>query len=204
MREVRELDRDAVNLMLRKTMEAYPQFYALWSAWEPNAFDGKDELYRMTEATDETGRYISYWLRSGDQLTIHALENYDVPGEGDYYLLARDSGQDTVLEPYEYIVNGQKVLLTSLVSPIRVNSQVVGAVGVDLTLNQLQEMMGEVELYDSGYAFIVSEKATIVTNPETDIIGQNLTNWLEGEQLRAVQSVLAGEDGKQIEIEYDS
>lgn len=175
MREVTELDRDAITLMLRKTLEDHPQFYAIWSAWEPNAFDGKDEQFRMTEGTDETGRFISYWLRDGNQLTLHALENYDVPGDGDYYLLARNSGQDIVLEPYEYIVNGQKVLLTSLVSPIKVNGQVVGAVGVDITLDHLQNIMSEVKLYDTGFAFIVSEQGTVVTNPHEENIGQNLT-----------------------------
>lgn len=89
MREIRELDRHAVNLMLRRAMEENPQFYAVWSAWEPNAFDGKDAMFRRTQGTDETGRFISYWLRDGNQYTLQALENYDVPGEGDYYLLAQ-------------------------------------------------------------------------------------------------------------------
>lgn len=44
--------------------------------------------------------------RADGQLGLDALVDYETLGAGDYYLLARDSGKETVLEPYSYSVDG--------------------------------------------------------------------------------------------------
>ncbi|WP_432511291.1 cache domain-containing protein [Kineococcus sp. SYSU DK001] len=80
-------------------LAAHPGYLAVWSAWEPDAFDGQDAQHAGTATSDGTGRYISYWHRDGSDLAVAALTDYETPGPGDYYLAARDSGREKVLDP---------------------------------------------------------------------------------------------------------
>ncbi|MEN6484815.1 MAG: hypothetical protein ABFD98_08015 [Syntrophobacteraceae bacterium] len=53
---------------------------------------------------------------------------------GYYYLLARKTGRETVINPFKYKLDGKDVLMTSLVVPIRHNARVVEVAGVDMAL----------------------------------------------------------------------
>lgn len=197
MREEGTLDRAAVHTMLRKVLEDHSAFIGTWTAWEPNAFDGDDSSYVSTEGTDQTGRVVPYWSRSGSGMTLTPLVGYETPGEGDYYLLARNSGKETVLNPYPYVVDGKQVLLTSLVAPIRVNGEVVGAAGVDITMEQLQTLMNGFTLYDSGYAYIVSTDTTLVTNPDSALVGKKAMQWLNQTQTATIEQVIERSESAQ-------
>lgn len=82
-------DRKIANALLREVLANNPAFLAVWSGWEPNAFDGKDSAHINTAAHDATGRYVPYWNRGAGNLAVEALVDYDQPGAGDYYLLAK-------------------------------------------------------------------------------------------------------------------
>ena len=110
--------RAAVNALLQKMLTDNPDFFGTWVGFEPNAFDGRDADYAGRAAHDATGRFIPYWYRDGAQVDTEELKDYLVPGDGDYYLLARDSGKQTLLEPFTYEVGGREVLMTTFAVPI--------------------------------------------------------------------------------------
>ena len=131
-------DRDLINKILKDQLQARPNTLALWTAWEPNALDGRDaEFVNRKPDHDATGRYIPYWVRSGDKIIVEPLVDYDKPGAGDYYLLTKKNNALTFLEPYLYPVDGKTVLLTSIVQPIpnKTGSQFLGVAGIDVTLS---------------------------------------------------------------------
>lgn len=194
-----EVSRELANAMLQKVLASNPTFVGVWTAWEPEAFDGKDGEFRNTAGSDASGRFIPYWYRSGSSIVSEALAGYDQPGEGDYYLLARNSGEETILNPYPYQIDGREVLLTSLVVPIQMDGKVVGVAGVDVTMEQLQSRMSEFKLYDSGYAYIVSADTTIVTNPDKALIGSKAEKLFTDEQVQALAKVLRDSESARIE-----
>src|SRR3546814_10436013 len=108
-------------------------------------------LYVNTKGSDTTGRYVPYWFRADGKIDLDALIAYETPGEGDYYLLARDSGNETIIDPYPYDIGGKSVLITSVVVPIRIDGAVVAVAGVDIALSALQEMIQQIRPYDTGY-----------------------------------------------------
>ena len=172
------LSRAAADRMLRAVLMENPGFTGIWTCWEPDALDGKDAQFAGREGHDKTGRYIPYYYWNGGQVQRMPLESYEQPGAGDYYLLSRNSGREEVLDPFEYPIEGKKVLMTSLTAPIKLNGRVAGVAGVDLALNKLQEMLGAIKPYGSGYVSLVSQKGKIVTHLDPGRLGKPLDEAL--------------------------
>ncbi|MCW2725388.1 MAG: mcp3, partial [Frankiales bacterium] len=158
----RSPNRAAADLAQKQLLATHPNFLGVWSGWEPNAFDYQDAAYAGKLGTDATGRYIAYWHRNGDAITVDPLTDYEKPGAGDYYLIPRNSGQEKVLEPYIYQVSGKDVLMTSLAVPITVSGKVVGVAGVDMALSALQAKVDAIRPYGVGRATLVSTAGAVV------------------------------------------
>ncbi|MBI2254418.1 MAG: methyl-accepting chemotaxis protein [Proteobacteria bacterium] len=145
--------RAAMLASLQKLLDDNPNLLATWVAFEPNAFDGKDAEFAKTEGHDDTGRFVPYLAR-GAALT--ALTDYTKPGAGDYYLLAHDSGQEQLLEPYSYVVGDKEVLMTSAAVPIVVDGKVIGVAGIDLLLEGLNGLLAEMKPFETGSVSLIS------------------------------------------------
>jgi methyl-accepting chemotaxis protein len=124
----------ALTVILRQN----PNILGLWTLWEPNAFDGLDQKFANTPLHDATGRVVMYILYGADgKITGEANRDYEVPGTGDYYLIARRELKEVIMDPYIY----NDVLMTSLVVPIIVQGKFMGVVGADVKLDFLQQML---------------------------------------------------------------
>ncbi|MCU1486047.1 MAG: mcp [Actinomycetia bacterium] len=158
-------DRDAADAAMQRLLADHPNYLGVWTAWEPNAYDGRDAELAGSKSTDESGRYIPYWYRSGGTISYAPLVDYETPGAGDYYLLARDSGVEKVLDPYQYEIDGKQVLMTSAAVPVVVGGRTVAVAGVDITLDTLQAAVGSIKPYGSGYASLLSTTGAVVAHP---------------------------------------
>lgn len=169
-----QANRNVFDLSLKRILENNPSFYGVWIGFEPNAFDGRDSEYIGKEGHDSTGRYIPYWYRDGDKISRYYLEHYETAGDGDYYQLSLKSGKEMVLEPFEYEVNGEKVMMMSLTAPVIVDGKVVGVAGIDITSDSLQELTANLSIYDTGFGRLISNKGTVVAHPNKDRIGKKV------------------------------
>lgn len=183
----KKADRNLANDFLKKVLEENDKFVASWTAWEPNAFDGKDSEYVNKLGHDATGRFLPYWSKSDAAIRVDPLVDYDVPGAGDYYLLAKNSGEEVILEPYLYPIGGKEVLITSIVAPIKVDNKVIGVAGVDITLETLQEMDKAIKIYDTGYGAILSNNGVFVAHPDDSLISKNI----DTSKYKAVKEITA-------------
>lgn len=48
-----------------------------------------------------------------------------------------------MVEPYFYDINGQQVLMTSIVFPLAVNGKIIATLSIDINLNSLQALSQE-------------------------------------------------------------
>lgn len=181
MKETDITNRAAVNEILRRNLEANPSWKGLWTLWEPDAFDGQDADYINKLGSDYSGRLMSYWARTDSGLEHTPIEDYEQEGEGDFYLLAKNSGKEIIMDPYVFKVGNEDVMMTSLVVPIIDNGKTVGVVGVDISLAHLQSVMDQFKLFDTGYAHIYSNTGVIVTSPEDGLMGQTMGKAYPGE-----------------------
>ncbi|MDR1618573.1 MAG: methyl-accepting chemotaxis protein [Treponema sp.] len=160
------------NILLKQQAEANSAISAVWTCWEPNALDGLDAQYAGTEGTDGTGRFISYWSRTKDGVKLNKTENYDVSGSGDFYLLPRQTGNETIVEPYSYTIDGTDTLITSLAVPIKKNSQVVGVTGVDIALSRIQAGVQTIKPFEGVVAAVFTNNGLVAGHFDPSRVGK--------------------------------
>lgn len=201
MKATRETNRATVDAILKDVLEDNEYYLAAWTIWEPNAFDGKDQSFKNTAGTDQSGRLIPYWKRTDNGIELSALQSYEEEGIGNYYQLTKKSGKETILDPYKETIGDKEVMMTSLVVPIKENEKVIGAVGIDIDLEKLQSMMNQFKLFKTGYAHLYSNAGTIVTLPDKSQIGKNLKEVYPSE--RASDILTAIHEGKTLNYNSD-
>ncbi|MBB3274591.1 MULTISPECIES: methyl-accepting chemotaxis protein [unclassified Pseudoxanthomonas] len=168
------LDRGTASAIIRQQLVTHPEWVGVGTIWEPDAFDGKDAENVTTEGHDATGRFMSYWAWSDGQPMQEALRDYEVSGNGDWYLLPRKLKQPVVLEPYEYEIGGRKILMTTLATPIVENDRFVGAMTVDFALESLQKSIARLRPMGEGHVRLLSPAGTVVADPDPAKVGRKL------------------------------
>ncbi|MGE7219061.1 methyl-accepting chemotaxis protein [Priestia koreensis] len=164
LRQGNQLSREQVISLLEAKLKSTPQLLGLYTIWEPNAFDGKDKQYVNKEGYDATGRLLPYVVRSGDKITVTPLHNYDKEGEGDWYLVPKDTKKPLLLDPYDY----DGVTMTSLVVPILDDQgQFLGILGADFALNSLQDFIEGIKPL-GGHSNLISSNGHYVENSENE------------------------------------
>ncbi len=178
------LTRETVDSVLRTTLERNPDFVGVYTAWEPNAFDGKDARFVNSPGSDTSGRFVPYWSRNNKgNVIVEPLMGYEDmtrnetgARKGDYYLLPREKKRECIIEPYVYPVQGKPTLMTSLVVPVMVGDKHYGLAGVDLPLDFLVSLVDKEDIFrKTGKVFIVSHNGLVAAasgNP--GIIGKPL------------------------------
>ena len=159
-------NRDKMNYILKKDLEKYPSFLAIWTCWEANAFDNHDISYQNAVGHDETGRYIPYWNRLNGNIGVVALKNYSEDGASDYYQIPLKSGKEFVSDPIVYKINGQEFFKTIFSVPISFKGKTIGVVGIDIPfLKFFYPIIKKVRLLNIGYGFLVGNNGVIVAHP---------------------------------------
>ena len=195
-----DLTRATVDSMLRATLERNMNFLGVYTAWEPDAFDGKDARFVNSPGSDSSGRFVPYWSRNNEgNVIVEALMGYEDATrnetgarKGDYYLLPRERKKECTIEPYIYPVQGKPTLMTSLVVPIMVGDTHYGLAGVDLSLDFLESLVDNQDIFHkTGKIFIISNKGIVAAaSGNTGIVGKPLQAAFgdaSGEYMEAVQ-----------------
>lgn len=165
-------DRRVMDATLKRVLEQNPAYIGTYTAWEPNALDGRDRDFANTTGHDASGRYVPYWIRSGGQIKVEALVGYDKPDAGDYYLIPVRQGKQALIDPYSYKVDGKEVLMISVVTPIFFNGRAVAMTGVDFPLTDLSQRLDRIKPYETGFVSLISSAGTYATNPDSGRIGK--------------------------------
>lgn len=181
-------DRELANGVLRKILEENEQFLGTWTIWEPNAFDGKDAAFANTALHDETGRFIPFWSRSGEDIVVNPVTDYEDPEVADFYFDPMTSGQEVVMEPFVYPVGDEEIMITALVAPIIVDGKRLGVVGIDFSLEFMQELNDQIKLYDNGFGSIITHDGTFIAHPSTELIGNSMYDVEELSEVETIES----------------
>ena len=190
-----ETRRDILNAMIKQVTSDNQKFLGAWACFEPNTLDGVDAQFANTPGSDQTGRFISYWTRGESGVAFSTLADYDVAGAGDYYQLALKSGKETVLEPFEYEINGKPVQMTTFAVPIHnAAGAVVGVAGVDLTLDALNQLEIDKGDYASASFALLSNGGKFVIHPDAAKVGKILSDVEtdQGKMQQMLDSIKAG------------
>jgi len=167
--------RNFFNSELETLVSRNQGILAAWCNWEPNTLEGDDWEFINVPGTERNGRFVPYWFRTQAGIKVETLVDYNKPGEGDYYLLAKNSGRTTLLDPYFYKVNGKNTLITSIAAPIRSKKgTVIGVIGVDISVEEIQKISQARKPLGDAITAVFSNNGTVTGHFDPSRIGKKL------------------------------
>ena len=147
--------REDLTRQVKAALQANPDLLGLSLVFEANALDGKDPLFDHQKelGSNDKGRFALYWSQpTPGKLTSMALPESDMAdtttgpsgqANNTWFTCPRKTLKPCIIEPYFYEIDGQNVLLTSIVFPLMVNGKVIASLSVDINLNSLQALSQE-------------------------------------------------------------
>ena len=153
--------RDSLLKWIENVLHANSEIYGATVAYEPFVFD------------PESRYYAPYVCREDDRLRVSDAEaafNYFF---WDWYLMPKELSRPIWSEPY-FDTGGGNIVMTSFSVPFyrKVHDDKVfsGVVTADLSLKWLKEIISRIKIYQSGYAFLISQSGVFVSHPNKDLV----------------------------------
>ncbi|KAB0486663.1 methyl-accepting chemotaxis sensory transducer with Cache sensor [Pseudomonas reinekei] len=159
--------RHDLNATLRDALAQHSDILGLFTSFLPNKLDGVDGAFRgRTDlGSNDQGRFAIYWLQpsagtlnnvSGDEQLLAD----ETPGPSgapfnSFYTCPIKSKIACLISPYFDSSSGTKRLVTSISFPIMENGEVIGVIGIDIGLDNLQRNA------ESGAKAIYAGQSTI-------------------------------------------
>ena len=193
MAEYEGSDREEVMMILRRVLDEKPNLIGTYVGYEPNAFDGRDADYVNTPGHDSTGRFVPYCNTINGPMVIEPLVDYE---SSDYYQLPKNTKKDVLTEPYFY----EGIFMVSYDSPIIRDGEFVGIAGVDVPLEYVDDVVSDIQAFDTGYAFMVSNTGIFLSHPTNkEWIGKKSLGDFESEDVIAAAEDIKNGIGGHIE-----
>ena len=148
--------------VLRQVVENNAEIYGATIAFEPYMFD-PDALY-----------FAPYFHKHNGEIkfTYIGSESYDY-FSWDWYKLPKEQNKPMWSEPYHDEGAGNIIMSTYSVPfyrTVKGERKLAGIVTADISLAWLQEMVSSIKIAETGYAFLISKKGTLVTHPMQELI----------------------------------
>ena len=163
--------RNVFNIVIESLARSNTEIIGAWCVFEPDILEGNDRQSIGTRGASPNGRFAPYYHWNNGRLEVIALDDFD---SSDYYLLAKNSGIPTILNPFEYEVSGKTILMTSVTVPIKSGSRVIGVCGFDLPLDQIQKLSQEHLPFPDSLPMIFSNNHTVVGSYIPTLIGKTI------------------------------
>ncbi|MBN6776299.1 methyl-accepting chemotaxis protein [Pseudomonas granadensis] len=174
--------REDMTRQVKSALQANPDLLGLSLVFEANALDGKDELFAGQDelGSNDKGRFALYWSQPAPgKVHSMALPESDMSdtrtgpsgqAANAWFTCPRSTLKPCVIEPYFYVIDGQKVLMTSIVFPLLLNGKVIASLSVDINLNSLQAISqtASKKLYDGQTAVSIVSPAGLLAGYSAD------------------------------------
>ncbi|TVQ13207.1 MAG: methyl-accepting chemotaxis protein [Bacteroidetes bacterium] len=188
------ISRDDIRDIMTGVLNSNSQYLALWTLWEENTFDGKDDVYQNHPDYAETqGRLNISLFKNGNTIERELGEIADY--QEDYYTLPKQNRTTTITPPYHYSFTDNEadaIYMTSVVIPVIKNNQFLGVIGLDISLENLSQLVSDVQLYTTGRASIISNDLQIAAHKNRSLLGKELTSELTVDREESISSIQKG------------
>ncbi|MBN1581979.1 MAG: HAMP domain-containing protein, partial [Anaerolineae bacterium] len=183
-------------------LEHDPDILNTYTAYEKGVIDGLDYVLPCwiydANRSEITRLQINFPTEEGYDPTQPIYEYHT---DDAWYALAKDKGHFVWGPPYQDD-GGTNQYIVSAVSPIYYDQQFAGVAGVDVTLEHLNEILSNVQIGESGYAFVTGKDGVFIANPHApELVAEGstvfeLADQTGDEDIRTVgQAMIAGETG---------
>ena len=125
-------------------------------------------------AATDSENVMAVWISDLDASSfiqsdgLTSEEGWDITGRGWYRCI--ETKQTILTEPYVDSSTGKLVL--SAAAPVidEASGTVLGAVGMDISLDHMTKIMSEYKIGSNGYILLLSENGTYLYHPQNDLI----------------------------------
>ncbi len=129
-------------------------------------------------AKTDTENVMAVWVSDLDASTLaqsdgfKSGEDWDITGRGWYGCITEK--KTLLTEPYIDSSTGKMIL--SAAAPVYDSStgSILGAVGMDISLDHMTEVMKKYKIGRNGYTLLLSESGIFLYHPQSDIIQKNI------------------------------
>lgn len=172
------LERSQAETVLIETISNNQEMKSLFMIWEPNLFDGKDKKYANLEFNDSTGRFIPMFKKNSDGIVIHEyVQNYNDKDDITSYYYYKNRKNIAFGSPTLYRENAKNSLLMTITVPLRFGTRLLGFLGSDFYLDDINKKLLPLCNESSFDCFIFSKEGTIIASPLRSILtGRNVDN----------------------------
>ncbi len=191
----RIINRETVVGLLQEWVSGNDSYYGVYTIWEDDAFDGSDSAYTGKMASDSDGRFIPYVYKDGNSVVVSTYKNFTA---AEIYQTAKSTKKKVVSDVYVTENGTGEELIVSIASPMVVDGEFVGIIGVDIKTTMLQDIVDENKLFTSGYIWITSHTGTLVAHPTahsaSSIVGNDVTNYFDSSYTTAIKNSILDEN----------
>ena len=168
------MDRETLKNTVLNIVEDYDLIDGSSIYFEADMFDGKDAQYKGTGlGSAKSGKISWYFYRVDDEIMFlpYALED-DIEFELPHYTMAKEANMPIFTDPETYEIEGVNIHMFTLTYPINNKAgEFIGAVTVDIFLDNLFEQLRNEQIYESGYIGVYNDRGIIIYNPIYEYIG---------------------------------
>ena len=167
--------RSYFNSLQKEILRDSEKFIDIWTVWEPNALDKLDYKFKNTEGHDNSGRFIPYWTKVNGKISMVPLTEYV---SGFWYENPKTSQHGILIEPNKYELQENMIYVAGTAIPIRDRTgKSLGVVGIDYSLDYMQEKLSQEVFFKSGYAILISAKGTVLAHKNKNLISKTLPEF---------------------------
>ncbi|MDQ0393479.1 methyl-accepting chemotaxis protein [Labrys monachus] len=202
-----DVRRAQLDGLLERVLRDNPRFNGTYSAWLPNALDGRDRDFKGNKAagSDDTGRALPYWTRdTTGRIALQPLVEYDSRAldanglmKGGWFINPQETGRESMLAPLPYIVQGRSVHLATISVPITIEGKFAGVVGADFDLAFIQKLAEDVNshIYDGkgGVTIITDDGLIVASSLDPSSVGGSISK-LDNDPQATMKRVSAGKE----------
>ncbi|MCI8299419.1 MAG: HAMP domain-containing protein [Lachnospiraceae bacterium] len=130
-------------------------------------------------ASTDTENVMAVWISDLDASALiqsdgfASEEGWDITGRGWYGCI--ETKKPILTEPYVDSSTG-KMILSAAAPVFDSDGTVLGAVGMDIALDHMTDLMSEYKIGRKGYIILLSENGTFLYHPQNEIIQKNLSD----------------------------
>ncbi len=181
---------DNLIQFLKIVVQNNDEIYGSAIAFEPGQFKADIE------------KFAPYYYKSGDTVQYQSLagEEYNYFLQ-DWYQIPKEIGRSYWTEPY-FDEGGGNILMTTYAVPFYHSEtrQFRGIITIDISMAWLQDIFNALQIYESGYGFLITKSGRYVVHPDRDLIMNagifDVAELHDDKNLReSGQKMLAGKSG---------
>ena len=139
------------------------QYDSVFGSWMSELV-GPDapKLLTGTEGQNDQGVFTAYWTKDGDGKV--GFSTWSIDPENEYYAVPLAAKTSVITAPY---MSESGTLITSISAPVWVDGKIVGLAGVDISLNNLTDIINKLRPFEGGHVMLLANNGTWLANTDS-------------------------------------